>query len=195
MVTSMHTKPVSHRNFQAGFTIYDKISGHTTNFLPWHISKFSSYNISQLLKRMCIAPLILPSSFPHKFYLSSFPHKFYLSSFPHKFYIPISPHKFYLSGFPHKFYLLSFPHKFYLLNFPHKFYLSSFPYKFYLSSFPPKYHLSLSLPHTHTEFVCTHCTSGSDSIIMWSNIIMWGNFMNCTDIFGISVILALHIPI
>jgi hypothetical protein len=56
MTASMHKQPASHRNFQTGFTIYDKISGHTTKFLPCNIRKFSSYNISQLLKRMCNSP-------------------------------------------------------------------------------------------------------------------------------------------
>jgi hypothetical protein len=56
MATSTHTIPASDRNFQAGFTIYDKISGHTTKLLSCNIRKFSSYNTSQLLKRICIAP-------------------------------------------------------------------------------------------------------------------------------------------
>jgi hypothetical protein len=32
------------------------ISGYTTKFFGCNIRKFSSYNISHLLKRMCIAP-------------------------------------------------------------------------------------------------------------------------------------------
>jgi len=48
MNTSMHTKPATEGNFQAGFTIYDKIFGHTTKFLPCNTSIFSSYNIFQL---------------------------------------------------------------------------------------------------------------------------------------------------
>jgi len=56
MATSRHTKPASDRNFQAGFTIYAHISGHTTKFLLCNIRIFSLYNISYLLKRMYIAP-------------------------------------------------------------------------------------------------------------------------------------------